>query len=90
VQGEIEGLVNKSNIFDPAVETLEDALAKHKVGDTIRAVVVEVSAEKQKLALSIRELTRRVQEETMYKYIHDDSTEEKTTFGDLIKDKSKD
>jgi small subunit ribosomal protein S1 len=90
VQGDIEGLVNKSNIFDPSVETLEDALARHKVGDTIKAVVVELNPEKQKLALSIRELARRVQEETMYKYIHDDSTEEKTTFADLIKDKSKD
>jgi len=90
VQGDIEGLVNKSNIFDPSVETLDDALARYKVGDTIKAVVAELSPEKQKLALSIRELARRVQEETMYKYIHDDSSEEKTTFGDLIKDKSKD
>jgi small subunit ribosomal protein S1 len=90
VQGGIEGLVNKSNAFDPNTETLEDALARFKVGDQVKAVVSEISPQKQKLALSIREYGRRMQQETMVKYIQDDSTEEKTTLADLVREKSKD
>lgn len=89
VQGDIEGLVNKSNLFDPATESLEDALARYKEGERIKAVVTEVNPSKQKLALSIRELVHRQQQETLVKYIHDDSEEEKTTLADLIKEKSK-
>jgi small subunit ribosomal protein S1 len=90
VQGEIEGLVNKSNLFDPATESIEDVLERYKVGDSVKAVVTDVNVERQKLALSIREYTRQVQQETMVQYIHDDSEEEKTTLADFIKDKKKD
>ena len=89
VQGDIEGLINKSNLFDPAVETLEEVLARYKVGNTVRANVVELSAEKQKLGLSLREYNRKVQQETMVQYIHDDSSGEKATFAELLKDKTK-
>jgi len=90
VQGDIEGLINKSNLFDPASETLDDVLARYKVGDTVRAVVIELSGEKQKLGLSLREYSRQVQQETMVHYIHDDSSGEKATFAELLKDKNKD
>ena len=89
VQGDIEGLINKSNLFDPAVETLEEVLARYKVGNTVRANVVELSAEKQKLGLSLREYNRKLQQETMVHYIHDDSSGEKATFAELLKDKTK-
>jgi small subunit ribosomal protein S1 len=89
VQGDIEGLINKSNLFDPNTESLDDVLARYKVGDTIRAVVTELNSEKQKLGLSLREYSRQVQQETMVKYIHDDSSEEKTTLAELLKQKSK-
>lgn len=89
VQGDIEGLINKSNLFDPAVETLEEVLARYKVGNTVRANVVELSAEKQKLGLSLREYNRKLQQETMVQYIHDDSSGEKATFAELLKDKTK-
>ncbi|UCF99311.1 MAG: 30S ribosomal protein S1 [Spirochaetaceae bacterium] len=90
VQGDIEGLVNKSNLFDPSTESIEDVLERFKVGDTVKAVVTDINVEKQKLALSIREYTRQVQAEAMVQYIHDDSEEEKTTLADFIKDKNKD
>jgi small subunit ribosomal protein S1 len=89
VQGDIEGLINKSNMFDPNTETLEDVLARYKVADTIRAVVTELNPEKQKLGLSLREYSRQVQQETMVKYIHNDSSEEKATLAELLKQKSK-
>jgi small subunit ribosomal protein S1 len=89
VQGEIEGLINKSNLFDPASETLEEVVARHKVGDTVRAAVVELNSEKQKLGLSLREYNRKIQQETMVQYIHDESSGEKATFAELLKDKTK-
>jgi small subunit ribosomal protein S1 len=89
VQGDIEGLINKSNLFDSATETLDDVLARFKVGDNIRAVVTDLNPEKQKLGLSLREYSRKVQQETMVKYIHDDTTEEKATLAELLKEKSK-
>lgn len=89
VQGEIDGLINKSNLFDPNTETLEDVLPRFKVGDTVRAVITELNSEKQKLGLSLREYNRQVQQEAMVKYIHDDSTEEKATLAELLKDKTK-
>jgi len=90
VQGDIEGLVNKSNIFEPSTESSDDISERYKVGDTVKAVVSDINVDKQKLALSIREYTKRMQQETMVQYIHDDSKEEKTTLADFIKGKNKD
>ena len=90
VQGDIEGLVNKSNLFDPATESIDEFLERYKEGDTVKAIVTDINVDKQKLALSIREYTRQVQQEAMVQYIHDDSEEEKTTLADFIKDKNKD
>lgn len=61
VQGEIEGLINKTNLFDPSVETFEAAAARFKVGDPVRAAIIELSPGKQKLSLSVRELEKKQQ-----------------------------
>jgi small subunit ribosomal protein S1 len=90
VQGDIEGLVNKSNLFEPSTESIDDISERYKVGDTVKAVVMDINVDRQKLGLSSREYTRRMQQETMVQYIHDDSVEEKATLADFIKDKSKD
>ena len=89
VQGDIEGLVNKGNIFDPNTETLEEVSEKYKVGDAIKALVLDVQPLKQRLALSIKEYNRKSQAEDMIKYIHDDSSSEKATLAELIQDKIK-
>lgn len=90
VQGDIEGLVNKSNIFEPSTESVDDISERYKVGDTVKAVVTDITVAKKKLALSIREYKKRMQQEAMVQYIHDDSEEEKTTLADFIKNKNKD
>jgi small subunit ribosomal protein S1 len=89
VQGGIEGLLHKTNMSDPALEPVEALIARYKVGDPIRSMVVEVSPSKQKLSLSLRDLAKRQQKEEMEKYIQDDSREEKVSVADLIKDKMK-
>ncbi len=88
VQGDIEGLINRTNIADPNVESPEDVLKRYKVGDRIRAVVLEVNPGKQKLALSLRDYHRKVQEEEIVKYIHDESQAETSSLADFIKEKT--
>ncbi len=90
VQGDIEGKVNRGNIFDPNSETLEDALKKYKEGDTVKAVVTEINPSRQRLNLSIKDHYRRQQKEDMIKYMHNDKVEEKVVLAEFFKDKLKD
>jgi small subunit ribosomal protein S1 len=89
VQGGVEGLVHKMNIVDDRVEPLDAAMAKYKVGDTVQAVVTEVSPSKQKLSLSLRDYVKKVQREELDKYIHDESKQDTVSLGDMLKDKIK-
>jgi len=89
VQGGIEGLIHKASVADPALETPEAAMAKFKVGEAVKAVVIECSPSKQKLSLSLRDYTRRVQREEMDKYIQDDGKEDTVALADLLKDRIK-
>ena len=88
VQGDIEGLINKTNLSDPAVEEPEAVQKRYNVGDRIKAVVLEVNPGKQKLALSLREYHRKVQQEEIVKYIHDESQAETSSLADFIKEKT--
>jgi len=88
VQGEIEGLVSKSNLYDPEETDYEAFCARYKVGDKLKCVVTEISAQRQKLSLSLREHQRRLQREDLDKYIHNEDTEETATLGDFLKEKS--
>ena len=89
VQGGIEGLIHKASVVDATLETPEEAMAKYKVGDQVKAVVIECSPSKQKLSLSLRDYERKVQREEMDKYIHDDSKEDTVALADLLKDRIK-
>jgi len=90
VQGDIEGRVNKGNLFDPTTETLEDAVKKYKAGDSVKALVTEINPSRQRLSLSIKDYFRKLQKEEMVKYIHNDKTEEKVVLAEFLKDKLKD
>lgn len=89
VPGGIEGLISKAGFSDPRVEPYEKAVQKHKVGDTIRAVVNEISPAKQRLSLSLRDLERKTQAEELKKYIQDDEGESTFTIGEYLKDDSR-
>jgi len=90
VEGGIEGLINKQNLLESREETFEDAVKKYTVGDKIKAIVVEVSPEKQKVAFSIKDYKKKVQREEISRYMT--SVEEKDdgayTLGDFLKNKS--
>jgi small subunit ribosomal protein S1 len=86
VQGDVEGLINKSQLADPRDMPFEKAVEKFSVGDKIRAVVTELNPGRQKLSLSVRELSRQEQRQEMQKYIGDED-ESTFTLGDMLKDK---
>jgi small subunit ribosomal protein S1 len=89
VQGDIEGLVNKMNVPTAPGETPEEALKKYNVGDTVKAVVLEINPHKNRLSLSLKEYVKKQQREELKKYIHEEETEA-YTLGDFLKEKNND
>ncbi|MDP2816624.1 MAG: 30S ribosomal protein S1, partial [Rectinemataceae bacterium] len=64
----------------------DDALKRFQAGMTVKATVVELSPDRQKLGLSIRDLVHRQQREEMSRFMQDDSSDG-YTLGDLLKQK---
>jgi len=88
VPGGIEGLIHKSNLTETRDETPEDALKKYKEGDKIKAVVLEIQTDKQKVAFSIKDYKKKVQQEELSRYIAADESDDSTyTLGDFLKSK---
>jgi small subunit ribosomal protein S1 len=86
VPGGIEGLIHKSNLTENREEDPEEALKKFKVGDKIKAVVLELQPDKQKVAFSIRDYQKKVQREAISQYMAEEETNESTfTLGDMLK-----
>jgi small subunit ribosomal protein S1 len=86
VAGGIEGLIHKSNLTENREEDPEEALKKYKVGDKVKAVVLELQPEKQKVAFSIRDYQKKVQREAISQYMAEEETNESTfTLGDMLK-----
>jgi small subunit ribosomal protein S1 len=88
VPGGIEGLIHKTNLPDNREETPEDALKKYKVGDKIKAVVLEIQPDKQKVAFSIKDYQRKMQQEEISRYMSGEESGDSYTLGDFLKSKS--
>jgi small subunit ribosomal protein S1 len=89
VPGGIEGLIHKSNLPENRDENPDDALKKYHPGDKIKAVVLEIQPEKQKVAFSIRDYQKRVQRDELSRYMAADESDDSTfTLGDFLKSKS--
>jgi small subunit ribosomal protein S1 len=86
VQGDIDGLIKKQDLSEDKDEPYDDALKRFSAGQTVKALVIELSPERQKLGLSIRDLVRRQQREEISKFMQDDSSDG-YTLGDLLKKK---
>lgn len=88
VQGGIVGFIKRNQICDPTLDNIDTALSSHKVGDRVKAVIIELAPGRKKLGLSIRELTRREQAQDIEKYLHDEEDQiETATLADIIKEK---
>jgi small subunit ribosomal protein S1 len=89
VPGGIEGLIHKTNLTESRDENPDDALKKYKVGDKIKAVVLEVQGDKQKLAFSIRDYQKKVQRDELSRYMAEEEMGGSTfTLGDFLKSKN--
>jgi len=89
VPGGIEGLIHKSNLSENRDESPEDALKRYHEGDKIQAVVLEIQPDKQKVAFSIRDYKKKVQQEELSRYMSADESDDSTyTLGDFLKSKA--
>ncbi len=90
VDNGIEGLINKSNLTDSREESYEDAVQKYNVGDKIKVYVVEVNLDKQKVAFSVKEVKKKIQQSEMSHYMsaNDNDSEGAFTLGDILKNKN--
>jgi small subunit ribosomal protein S1 len=88
VPGGIEGLVHKSNLPETREESPDDALRKYHVGDKVKAVILEIQGDKQKVAFSIRDYQKKVQRDEISRYMAAEESDGSTfTLGDFLKSK---
>ncbi|MCL2094274.1 MAG: 30S ribosomal protein S1 [Treponema sp.] len=88
VPGGIEGLIHKSNLSETREESPEEALKKYKEGDKLSAVILEIQPDKQKVAFSIRDYQKKVQQDELSRYMSADESDDSTyTLGDFLKSK---
>jgi small subunit ribosomal protein S1 len=89
VPGGIEGLIHKTNLPENRDENPDDALRKFKVGDKIKAVVLELQVDKQKVAFSIKDYQKKVQRDEISRYMAaEEADDSKFTLGDFLKSKT--
>jgi small subunit ribosomal protein S1 len=88
VPGGIEGLIHKTNLTENREENPDEALKKYHVGDKIKAVVLEIQPDKQKVAFSIRDYQKKVQRDELSRYMAAEESDDSTfTLGDFLKSK---
>ena len=90
VQGGIEGLIANNQLAEPIAGAIDKMRDEVNVGDHLKAVVTEVSADKQRLSLSLRELQRREERQELVKYIHDDEEPDRVSLGEFLRDRTND
>ena len=88
VQGEIEGLINKSNLIADREENIDSVMKSYTIGASIKAMVTELNVDRQRLSLSIRDMIKKSQREEISRFMQEeDDSNEGYTLGDLLKDK---
>ena len=82
----IEGLIHKSNLTNSKDLTYEEALEAVNKGDKLKAAVTDINIFKQKVSLSVREVTMHEERKEISKYLDGEATDDGTyTLGDLLK-----
>jgi len=88
IPGGIEGLIHKTNLTENRDDDPDEALKKYKVGDRIKAIVLEIQSDKQKVAFSIRDYQKKVQRDDLSRYMAEESKSDSTyTLGAVFKSK---
>jgi small subunit ribosomal protein S1 len=87
VPGEIEGLIKKQDLVSDRSESYDEALKKYKPEMSVKAVIIELNPDRQKLGLSVKDLIQQQQREEISRFIQEDEGEAGYTLGDLLKAK---
>jgi small subunit ribosomal protein S1 len=91
IPGGIEGLIHKTNLVENREENPDEALKKYKVGDKLKAVVLEIQSDKQKVAFTVRDYQKKVQRDEISRYmVKEESSDSTYTLGAVLKSKSGD
>ena len=91
VPGGIEGLIHKTNLVENRDDDPEEALKKYKVGDKVKAIVLEIQSDKQKVAFSIRDYQKKMQRDELSRYMAKEESSDSTyTLGAVLKSKTGD
>ena len=89
IPGGIEGLIHKSNLVENREDDPEEVLKKYKPGDKVKAIVLEIQSDKQKVAFSIRDYQKRVQRDELSRYMTEEESSDTTyTLGSVLKSKN--
>jgi small subunit ribosomal protein S1 len=90
IPGGIEGLIHKTNLVENREEDPDEALKKYKTGDKLKAIVLEIQSDKQKVAFSIRDYQKKVQREEISRYMTtgEESSDSTYTLGAILKSKN--
>jgi len=89
VPGGIEGLIHKTNLVENREESPDEALKKYKSGDKLKAIVLEIQSDKQKVAFSIRDYQKKVQRDELSRYMAKEEASDATyTLGAVFKSKN--
>lgn len=89
VPGGIEGLIHKTNLVENREEDPEEALKKYKVGDKLKAIVLEIQSDKQKVAFSLRDYQKKAQRDEISRYMAKEESSDSTyTLGAVLKSKN--
>lgn len=90
VAGGIEGLIHKQNLVENRDDDPDEALKKYAVGDKVKAAVLDVNVKDKKMAFSIRDYKKRLQQEELSRYMStkQEDGEGAFTLGDLMKNKA--
>jgi len=89
VPGGIEGLIHKTNLVENRDDDPDEALKKYKVGDKIKAIVLEIQSDKQKAAFSIRDYQKKMQRDELSRYMAKEESSDSTyTLGAVLKSKN--
>jgi small subunit ribosomal protein S1 len=82
VDEDIEGLIHISQLSN---ERIEDPHTVCKVGDEIKAAVIDIDENKKKVTLSVREYLSHLEEKEIHKYLdHDGAETNSMPLGNLI------
>ena len=91
VHGGIEGLIHKTNLVENREDNPDEVLKKYKAGDKIKAIVLEIQQDKQKVAFSLRDYQKKVQRDELSRYMAKEESSDSTyTLGAVLKSKNSD